>query len=882
MNIVHMRAINGPNVYIYKPVMVMRLDLGEYTERDSYEFPGFVDRLLDVCPGLFDHHCAMGRPGGFVERLYGGTYLGHIIEHVALELLTQIGYRANFGKTRSAGSPGLYDVIVEYETEETTRFLLERAVELVEACVLGESFPLRQTLDEARRMRARSDLGPSTAAIAEAAKRRGIPVRRIRGSLLQLGTGKYRKYVQATMTEATSAVAVDIASDKALTKEILHMAGIRVPRGSVARTLAEAERIFRQLDTAAAVKPLNGCQGRGVSIDVRDAKELADAFLYAGQVGSAVVIEEFIEGKQYRLLVIGGKCRAAAQRLPAHVVGDGRRTVNQLIEVVNAQPDRGEDHEKPLTRIMVDEAVHRRLANRGRTFADVPAPGEIVFLRDSANLSTGGTAVDVTAELDPLYASLAERAARAIGLDVCGVDLIAGDIQNGAAIHEAAVIEVNAAPGIRMHHYPSVGQSRDAGAAIVESLYPAGGKSRVPIISVTGTNGKTTTTRMIRHILRSCGYVVGMTSTEGVYVGDDRVLAGDTAGPSSAQLILSDQNVDIAVLETARGGIMRAGLAYEQADVGVITNVALDHIGQEGRQTLEDIVKVKALVAECVLPQTGLAVLSADDPELVKLAGRLKSRVALVSVSDHNPAVTRHLARGGRALFVRDGWIIEAAGSLEWKLVRVEELPITLNGAAFFHVANALCAVAAARHLGITRQRCVDALTQFRSDLHNPGRINLFRLASGRHVISDYGHNPDGLKAVGEMVAKLTSRPAPAVIGFPGDRDNAVLEAAARVAVKYFAPLYVKEDRDTRGRKRGEVAQILVDAIAKASPHTQVHVLLDECEALEAAIRAHAHEPLIIMFHEEGEAVKKMLEGMGAVQVHAFPESAKHVATGAI
>lgn len=882
MNIVHVRAISGPNVYIYKPVIVMRVDLEEYTERDSYEFPGFVNRLLALCPGLYDHYCAMGRPGGFVERLYGGTYLGHIIEHVALELLTQIGYKANFGKTRSAGRPGLYDVIVEYESEEPTRFLMERAIDLVEACVRGEYFPLSQTLQEAERLRIADDLGPSTAAIAAAAKRRNIPVRRIRGSLLQLGTGKYRKYVQATMTQATSAIAVDIASDKSLTKEILHMAGIRVPRGAVARTPAEAEQIFRKLHTAVAVKPLDGCQGQGVSIDIRSEEELADAFEHASQVCADVVIEEFIRGRQYRLLVVGGKCRAAAQRLPAHVVGDGQRTVNQLIEVVNAQPERGEDHEKPLTRIVVDDAVYRYLANQRRTLTDIPAPGEIVFLRDSANLSTGGIAVDVTANMDPSYASMAERAARAVGLDVCGVDLISGDIQSAATVHEAVVIEVNAAPGIRMHHYPSVGESRDAGAAIVESLYPVGGKSRVPVVSVTGTNGKTTTTRMIRHILSSCGYVVGMTSTEGVYVGDELVLSGDAAGPSSAQLILADQSVDVAVLETARGGIMRAGLAYEQADVGIITNIALDHIGQDGLQTLDDIVRVKALVAECVLPQSGLAVLSADDPELVKLAGRLKARVALFSISDQNPSVMRHLARGGQALFVRDGWIIEAAGSLEWKIVRVEELPITLNGMASFHVANTLCAIAAARHLGVTRQRCADALTQFRSDLHNPGRINLFRLPSGCHVISDYGHNPDGLQAVGEMVAKITARRVPAVIGFPGDRDSAVLEAAARVAVKYFEPLYVKEDRDTRGRQRGEVAQILVDAIHKANSHVQVHVLLDEFAALKAAVKAHAHEHLIIMFHEEGEPVKKLLKDMGAVQVHALPERAVQAATSVI
>ncbi|PWI58437.1 cyanophycin synthetase [Sulfoacidibacillus thermotolerans] len=825
-----------------------------------------------MCPGLYDHHCGMGRPGGFVERLYGGTYIGHVIEHVTLELLTRVGYRANFGKTRNAGRPGLYDVVIEFETEEPARYLLEEAVKLVDACCKGLDFPLQSVLEEAQRLRGIYDLGPSTAAIVEAAQRRNIPVRRIAGSLVRLGTGRYRKYVQATMTHSTSGIAVDIASDKALTKQLLQQAGIRVPRGRVVKTLEEARHAFSQLNTTVVVKPFDGCQGRGVSTHIDTLELLEDAFAFAAYDSAPVIIEEYAPGRQYRLLVVGEQFVAAAERIPAHVMGDGEHTIRELIDLVNAQPERGDDHEKPLTKIAVDEVVQRFLHLQKRTLDEIPARGEMVLLRDSANLSTGGIAVDCTDQVHPVFAQMAIRAARTIGLDVCGVDLIVPDIQNPRDADHAVIIEVNAAPGIRMHHYPSQGAARDVGAAILESMYPKGTTARVPIISITGTNGKTTTTRMIRHILRYAGYHVGMTSTEGVYIGDERVLSGDTTGPQSAELVLSDPTVDVAVLETARGGIIRGGLAYDVADVGIVTNVAMDHIGQDGLQTLEDILHVKALVAECVKKSDGAVVLSADDPELVKLAQRLKSKVIFVSTASSNPMITRHLACGGQAYYVREGWMIEAAGALEWKIARIQDFPITLQGTALFHVANALCAIAAARHLNISRKQCALALTQFRSDLHNPGRINIFRMPSGRYVISDYGHNPDGVRVIGEMTSRLMGKKVPAVIGFPGDRDDAVLAEAARMAVKYFGPLVVKEDLDTRGRERGEVAALLVSEIRKVAPEMPVHVEYDEREALRKILQLYPDEPLILMFHEHLQGIRDVLLEQGGQEVYALPD----------
>lgn len=876
MKIVRMRTVDGPNIYIYKPVLIMRLDLEAFTDVESYEVPGLTERLLGECPGLYDHYCAMGRPGGFVERLYGGTYVGHIVEHVALEFMARIGMQANFGKTRNAGPPNLYDVIVEFESEAAARFLLQVAVEFVEAAVYGRPYPLLDRIAQARRIEESTAFGPSTAALVRAARERQIPVRRIgEGSLLQLGTGRYRKLIQATLTHHTSAVATDIASDKALAKTMLDTAGIPVPRGSVALTLEDAERLFLELGQTAVIKPLDGCQGQGVTLHIRRVEDVRQAYEFArrnSRLGK-VIVEEQAAGRQYRLLVVGDELVAAAERIPAHVVGDGAHSIRELIDIVNSHPDRGADHEKPLTRIYVDEAVVQCLARRGMTQNSVPLSGDIVYLRDGANLSTGGIAIDATDDLDPSYARLAVRAARAVGLDVCGIDVIAADIHIPVEQSGCKVIEINAAPGIRMHHFPSIGQPRDVAGAIIDSLFPGKARVRVPVISVTGTNGKTTTARMIGHILLQSGTTVGMTTTDGVYVDGQKVLSGDTTGPESARLVLSDPAVEAAVLETARGGIMRGGLAYDQADVGIITNVATDHIGQDGLRTVEDIVRVKSLVAECIAPG-GVAVLCADDAELVRVAGRLQGQVVFVSVRDGNPVVRRHLARGGTAFFVQNGWLTEAAGALSWPIVRVEEIPATLQGIAQFHSANALCALAAARHMGVSRKRCANALRTFRSDTHNPGRVNLFRFPSGGHVVSDYGHNAEGVRAIGEMARRLSGRPCPAIIGFPGDRADEIVQEAARMAAQYFEPLFVKEDGDTRGRRRGEMAKLIVEAVRDVNPAARVYVELDECRALETAMDMYPAEPLLFMFHEKLDPVRRVLEDRGGVEVGSLQEEA--------
>ncbi|MBX5437255.1 MAG: cyanophycin synthetase, partial [Alicyclobacillaceae bacterium] len=669
MKIVSVRHIDGPNVYIHRPVLVARLDLGQWAERESYAVPGFPDRLLQTFPGLREHHCAKGRPGGFVERLYGGTYFGHIVEHVAIELACLCGLDVRFGKTLYARQPGHYDIVMECASFECQRQLLERAVEVVEAVAAGRPPDVAAVVEEGKAIHDRTGLGPSTRAIVEAARRRNIPVRRLNnGSLLQLGWGCRRRLVAATLTGHTSAVSVDIAGDKALTKRLLADAGIPVPAGEVVASLAEAMAAFRRLRPPVVVKPLCGNQGQGVTVGVRTEAELEWAYSAASRNQERVIVERQMPGHNVRVLVVGGRCAAASERLPARVIGDGLHSVRQLVEIANQHPLRGHGHEKPLTRLQLDAITLMVLGRQGLSLDDVPELGRVVWLRDSANLSTGGEAIDVTDQLHPSIRALAERAARLIGLDVCGIDLMVANLAEPFDPRTCAVIEVNAAPGIRMHLHPSAGMPRDAGEAIVASLFPAGDNGRIPVVAVTGTNGKTTTTRLIAHALATTGRLVGVTTTGGVYIGGEKVLDGDTTGPDSARLVLSDPAVEVAVLEAARGGIVRGGLAYDKANVAVLTNISLDHVGQDGAETLADIVHIKSLVAECV-HEDGAVVLNADDEHLVALSRRLRARVVYFSLSHENPVLRRHLACGGVGYFVSRGWVMEGRGSLTWEVI---------------------------------------------------------------------------------------------------------------------------------------------------------------------------------------------------------------------
>jgi cyanophycin synthetase len=885
MRVRNIRSLDGPNIFTYSPVVLMELDLEDLAGVESHQLDGFVNRLLSMLPGLADHGCSHRRPGGFVERLHEGTYLGHVVEHVALELSEPAGIPVTYGKTVRAGanSHGVYHVAVESSCHPAMRHLLEVAVQLVQAAVSSQPFALDEPVRRARELVARSALGPSTAAIVDGAARRGIPVRRLDGdSLVQLGTGRHRRVLRAAMADTTSAVAVDVAADKQLTKDLLADAMLPVPRGRLVASAADTESAFEQLGGAVVVKPVDGQQGRGVTLGLRRVADVSRAYHVAAEVSRRVLVEEHIEGRDCRVLVVGGAVVAASHRRPPEVCGDGRQTVRELVDAANAHPDRGHAHEKYLTRIPLDDVTSDVLAEQGLSIESVPGPGATVLLRRTGNLSTGGTATDITDTLHPQIAAMCERAARVVGLDICGVDLVVDDHASPIAPGRGAIVELNASPGLRMHEHPSEGEARPAGSAIIDLLFPPGTASRVPIVSITGTNGKTTVTRMTGHVLDAWGWTVGMTTTDGISIGARQVAQGDLTGPQSARLVLADPAVDVAVLETARGGIARRGLGYDWSDVGVITNIQLDHIGQDGIETLDDLVHVKSLVAERVR-EFGRLVLNADDEVSARLmdhprVARIDRQIALFSVHAHHVLISRHVAAGGTAYVVQGGWLTELTPGAGRRIMRTRSIPAAMGGAAACNVSNALAAVAAARGLGVPVEIIAAALSTFELQLHNPGRVNVFEV-NGGHVLLDYAHNPAAIRAIGDLARGCGAREVDAVIGVPGDRADALIEECARAAADVFDRVIVREDRNLRGRGAGEVAGLLTAAFRRAAPGRECLAVLDSADAIRTAVgRLRPRELAVILFEQLDEA-RAVVQSMGAQPVASLPND-RRVARG--
>ena len=850
----------------------MRLDLGELDGKETREFKGFNDRLLACLPGLNEHQCSLGRPGGFVQRLEEGTYFGHVVEHVAIELAALADVGANHGKTRHAGEPRIYNVAIEYKAERASRYLLDVAVRLVTAVLNSEVFPVGKEIWEAKQIAAQTELGPSTRAIVEAAEQRNIPWRREgEESLVQLGYGKHRRYIQAAMTDRTSATAVELVQDKEYTKTLLSRVGIPVPEGRVVRAAAEAVAAMHELGAPVVVKPLTGRQGNGVSIGLETDEEMRQAYNDASSFSPTVLVERLLTGRNYRLLVVNNKLIAASERTPCKVIGDGKHTIKELIDAENRNPLRGEGHEKPLTQIRVDHSVLQHLKRVGLTTKYVPRAHEELTLSERVNLSAGATARDVTDQVHPSIKSMCERAARLVGLDVCGVDLITENISQ--PVKRGGILELNAGPGLRMHCFPSEGKPRDVGGAIVEMLYPKGDNGRIPIISVTGTNGKTTVTRMIGHVLESLEQTVGMTTTDGIYIGGERVVEGDTTGPGSAQAVLSDPSVDVAVLETARGGIVRRGLGYDWSDVGVITNVGEDHLGQDGIKTVQDVVYIKSLVAERVV-EGGTLVLNADNDLVVGIGQqrsvtKRKKRIFYFSLNSDNPIAREHLLQGGTAFLLQDGWLVEATKNDTYKIIEVSSVPATMNGAAEFQVSNLLAAVAACRAHNVPRYAISKSLKTFTSYTNNPGRVNLYKL-NGGHVMVDYGHNANAFEAICQMASKWDDRRVTGVIAVPGDRDDSLIVHAGRVAARGFHRLIIREDHDLRGRDRGAVAQLLCDAALEEAPQTDCQIVLDEAEAVHHAVKTMEHGEVVVVFYEKLDPLRVVLEKYAAQPVQSL------------
>jgi len=867
LRIIAIYAYDGPSVHSHQPVVEMEIDLEEYSGRLTSDLGDFNDLLLSAIPSLSNHHCSRGYEGGFVERLEEGTLLGHVIEHTAIELQALAGADVIYGKTRRRRR-GVYNVVYEYECKPVGLEAGRMAVSAITNLTRGFRPHVAEMVARLKTLHREKGLGPSSRALAEAASRRGVPVVRLNeGSLLRLGYGCRQKKIRATITQDTSCVAVDIAKDKILTKQLLKLGGIPVPPGMEVDSVEQAVAESTRLPGPVVVKPRWGNQGRGVFLYLQDEDQITEAYEAAAKLCQGIMVEQQIQGRHYRVLVVGDRAVAAAERIPASVVGDGHRTVAELVESANEDPRRGEGHEYPLTKIRIDSAALLCLERQGLHLHHIPDEGQRVYLRDSANLSTGGTAIDVSGQLHPANATLCARAARLLGLDVAGVDLvmpsIARPMVDPGGEPSGAVIEVNASPGLRMHLFPSAGLPRDVAQDIIDCLFPAGADGRIPLVAVTGTNGKTTTVRLIRHILRQAGYMVGMTSTEGVYIGDHCVAKGDMTGPESARMVLSDPIVEAAVLETARGGIIKGGLAFDYCNVAVVLNVAADHLGQDGVETMADLAKVKCLLVERVLG-SGKAVLNADDPRVLEMRRWCRGGIIPFTLQEDNVYLHKQLGDMQAAAYRSGNWLMWARGRSVMPLVSVRDLPMALGGRLVHHVQNALAAAAAALALGVPVPTVRSALTTFLPHEHNSGRFALFSLG-GRVVVLDYGHNQPGIQASLSALRSLQGKRYIGVLGVPGDRRGIDIKSAGRTAARYLDRIVVKEDRDTRGRVRGETAQLLVSGVLQDGyPEEALDVVLDEEDAFRHALSISQPQDVLIVFFERYEPLLAILQEFAA------------------
>jgi cyanophycin synthetase len=882
LRILETRVYRGPNYWNYEPAIKLIVDLGVLEEFPTHTIPGFVDGLLDLLPDVGQHSCSTGKAGGFAERLREGTWLGHVAEHVALQLQRDAGTEVGRGKTRSTGEPGRYHVVYSYAEESVGLAAGRLAVHLVNHLVEADpAFDFVAEFEKLVLLAERAAFGPSTQALLDEASLRDIPsIRLNEQSLVQLGHGIHQKRIRATMTSLTSSLGVDIASDKKLTNKLLGGTGVPVPRAEIVRSEDEAAAAAANIGYPVAMKPLDGNHGRGVMLNLTDEASVRSAYAVsrAQSRNGGVVVETFLAGNDYRCLVIGGVLRAVAQRVPAHVVGDGEHSLARLVELTNADPRRGIGHEKVLTRIKVDEESITYAREQGFELSDVPPRGVRVFLKRTGNMSTGGISIDRTEEIHPDNAEIAELAARVVGLDIAGIDFICPDISVPVRETGGGIVEVNAAPGFRMHTNPTEGEAQYVAKPVIDALFPPGSPSRIPIVAVTGTNGKTTTARMIAHIMKGMGRKVGMTSTDGIFVDGRPVRRGDMSGPRSASTVLQNPTVDFAVFEVARGGILREGLGYQRNDVAVVLNVTGDHLGLGGINSLKQLAAVKQVVVEAV-PRDGVAVLNADDPLVAAMARHCSGSVIYFSMDPDNEIIRRQASRGRRAVVVEPGrngeMIALRHGRKSMPLAWTHLLPSTFEGRARMNVQNAIAATAAAWAAGAHLHDIRQGLRTFTTSYFMaPGRLNVFEL-DGFRVVVDYAHNPPAMQALGEFVESL-ARPSPggnrplvtgrriAVVATAGDRRDEDIVELGRLAADYFDSIVIREDANNRGRPRGGTAALIERGVragmSDGARTTEVHTVLDEIEAARAALDKGRDGDIVVVCVDHPNEVWKELQ----------------------
>ena len=866
MRILARSVYGGPSQYAHFPVIRLELDLGILEQWPTGRLgPAFVDALVEAVPELNVHGCSYKQPGGFIRRMKEdeGTWLGHVLEHVAIELQNMAGEDVTFGRTRSLdGKPGCYSVVYEYAQREEGIEAGELALKLLSSLLPGELRSERAVPDEwtwatARdefiRFAQRRALGPSTASLVRAAEERNIPwVRLNEQSLIQLGHGKYQQRIQATITGKTPYISVELASDKEETNKILGSLGLPIPKQVLVQHQDRAIAAAHKIGFPVVTKPYNGNHGRGISIRLMNDEEVAMGFLAAKEHSRSVIVESFLEGDDHRLLVVNGELIAATKRTPGQVIGDGVRSIAELVDIVNSDPRRGVGHEKVLTRIELDAQANMMMGRMEMTAESVPATGQIVPLRSTANLSTGGTATDVTDIIHPDNRDMAVRAIRAIGLDVGGVDFLSKNIAESYREIGGGICEVNAAPGFRMHVAPSEGTPRDAAGPVIDMLFPPGAPSRVPIAAITGTNGKTTTSRMLAHVCKMAGFTPGMTSTDGVYIDGQRTIEGDMTGPVSARMVLSDPKIDLAVLETARGGLVRAGMGVRNVNVGAVLNVQSDHLGIKGIDTLEQLAEVKRIVVEVA---EDCAVLNADDANVLKMSGYTQAKViCYVTMNPDHGLVREHIRAGGRACALEAGvngqMITLYDKGSHIPLMWTHLIPATLEGKAMHNVQNAMFAASIAFSLGVSLDSIRQGLRTFDTSFFQaPGRMNVFSEHPFK-VILDYGHNAHAVGVMTDLIQRLeVSNRRIVVLAAPGDRrDEDILEITDVVTNKF--DLYIlKRDDGLRGRDADEIPNMMATRLkANGVPAENIHVIPDEQLAIDAALNMAEAGDLLLIF----------------------------------
>ena len=829
------RALRGPNLWSRHTAIEAIVTCDE-TERDIGNLPDFEARLRERFPEI-----AFLQPS--INN--GNTIsMAHALEYAMLGLQAQAGCPVTFSRTTPTTEAGVYQVVVEYSEEEVGRLAFDLAMELCRAAVEDRPFDLADALHRLRETDEDVRLGPSTGSIVYAAVARNIPYRRLtKGSLVQFGWGSKQRRIQAAEMDTTSAVAESIAQDKELTKKLLRAAGVPVPVGRPANDAEDAWAAAREIGieqgVPVVVKPQDGNQGKGVTVNITTREQLENAYATAFKISDDVLVERYLPGHDHRILVVGNKLVAAARREPPMVVGDGVQTVKQLVDQVNADPRRGEGHATSLTKIRFDDIAIARLAQDGLTAESIPARGQRVILRNNANLSTGGTATDVTDDVHPDFAARAIAAAQMVGLDIAGVDIVCNNVLRPLEEQGGGIVELNAAPGLRMHLTPSYGKGRNVGEAVISTMFADGDDARIPLVAVAGTNGKTTTVRLIANILGSNGLRVGMTSTDGVYIQNKRIDTGDCSGPKSARNVLFHPGVDAAVLETARGGVLREGLGFDRCDVAVVTNIGKgDHLGLSYISTVEDLSVVKRVIVQNVKPETGYAVLNAADPMVARMADACPGKVIFFARDRNQPVMAMHRAQGKRIIYLDGDAIVAEQGEFK-KRLELADIPVTANGTIGFQIENAMASVGAGWALGLDWRIIRNGLASFVNDAASaPGRFNLFDYR-GATLIADYGHNPDAIQALVSAVESMPAKPGNrrfVVISGAGDRRDEDIRQQTEILGDAFDSVVLYQDQCQRGRADGEVLGLLRQGLEKARRSKDVREIRGEFLAIDTAL----------------------------------------------